>query len=85
MGDYTFNLAKSLIKEPGIGVGVLTSTLAKGAELIDGVEVFPVMERWSLVEMLKVVRLIKNWSPDIVHIQYPTQGYSNGWLPWLLP
>lgn len=85
VGDYSFNLANVLIAEPSVRVGVLTSTLAEGAKLIDGVEVFPVIKRWSLVEIQKVVKVIKNWAPDIVHIQYPTQGYGKGLLPWMLP
>ena len=85
VGDYSFNLASAIIAEPGVRVGVLTSTLAERAELIDGVEFFPVIKSWSLFEILKIVKNIKNWSPDIVHIQYPTQGYGNGFLPWILP
>lgn len=85
VGDYSFNLAKALIAKPNIHVGVLTSALGKGADQLDGVEVFPVIKRWCLVEILKVVKIIRRWSPDIVHIQYPTQGYGNGLLPWVLP
>ena len=85
VGDYSFNLANALINESGMCVGVLTSTLAECGGLIDGVEVFPIIKNWSLVEILKVTKIIKDWSPDIVHIQYPTQGYGNGILPWILP
>ncbi len=85
VGDYSLSLAKALIAEPGFQVGVLTSTLGEGADQSDGLEVFPVIKRWSLVEILKTVKIISNWSPDVVHIQYPTQGYGNGLLPWLLP
>jgi len=85
VGDYSLNLAKALIAEPGIHVGVLTSTLAEDMDQNDGIEVFPVIKRWSLIEILKTVKIIKNWAPDIVHIQYPTQGYGNGLLPWVLP
>ena len=85
VGDYSFNLAKALIAEPNIHVGVLTSALDKGADQLDRVEVFPIIKKWCLVEVLKVVKIIRIWSPDIVHIQYPTQGYGNGLLPWVLP
>jgi glycosyltransferase involved in cell wall biosynthesis len=85
VGDYSFNLASALIADPSVCVGVLTSTLAEGQDLIGGIEVFPVIKNWSLVEILKVVKIINNWSPDIVHIQYPTQGYGNASLPWVLP
>jgi len=43
------------------------------------------METWGLAEAWRVIRLIRRCSPDIIHIQYPTQGYKNGSLPWILP
>lgn len=85
VGDYSLRLANALVAESSVRVGVLTSTEAEGAEVNDGVEVFPVIKKWSLLETQKVVLLVKNWSPDIVHIQYPAQGYGRGFLPWLLP
>lgn len=85
VGDYSLNLAKALIAEPELHVGILTSTLAKDAEQIARIEVFPVIKKWSFLEILKIIKNIRNWSPDIVHIQYPTQGYGNSFLPWILP
>lgn len=85
VGDYSLNLAKALIAEPELHVGILTSTPARDAEQIARIDVFPVIKKWSFFEILKVIKNIRNWSPDIVHIQYPTQGYGNGFLPWILP
>ena len=85
VGDYSYNLAKALIADPKLYIGVLTSVQGGGAGKVEGIEVFPVIKRWNLVEALKVIKIIRNWSPDIVHIQYPTQGYGTGKLPWLLP
>lgn len=86
VGDYTYSLAEALAVDPAVHVGVLTSisggeTTGKAAEI----EIFPVTKNWSLSEALKVIKIILHWSPDIVHIQYPTQGYDNGLLPWVLP
>lgn len=85
VGDYSFKLAKALSAEPGMQVGVLTSTLANSDNQNNGVVIFPAIKKWSLFEVFQAVKIAKCWSPDIVHIQYPTQGYGNGWLPWILP
>lgn len=85
VGDYSQNLAESLAAAHEVKVGVLTSVSGTGKEKTDRVEIFPLIERWSLAEALKAIRIIRHWSPDIVHIQYPTQGYGNGYLPWVLP
>ena len=85
VGDYSYNLAKSLVTNPEIQVGVLTSICAGQVDKPTGVEIFPVMRKWGLLEAFKVKEVIRRWSPDIVHIQYPTQGYGKGLLPWLLP
>ncbi|MDA8430798.1 MAG: glycosyltransferase [Geobacteraceae bacterium] len=85
VGDYSNNLAKALAADPKIHIGVLTSASVGEMHKLDGIEVFPVITRWSLNEALKVIEVIRNWAPDIVHIQYPTQGYGNGLLPCLLP
>jgi glycosyltransferase involved in cell wall biosynthesis len=82
VGDYSFSLAKALAVEYGIHIGILTS--ANGC-ISDDIEVFPVVKNWYLTEAIKFIKIIKHWSPDIVHIQYPTQGYGNGFLPWILP
>jgi glycosyltransferase involved in cell wall biosynthesis len=83
VGDYSYGLAKALSAMPGVKVGVLTS--AYQFERGGNIEVFPVVNKWSLFEIHKIIRVILRWSPDIVHIQFPTQGYGNGWLPWVMP
>jgi glycosyltransferase involved in cell wall biosynthesis len=85
IGDYSFYLANALAADPEIEVAVLTSADAKVEGAAERVTRFSVMNRWSLAEARKIIEVIRNWSPDIVHIQYPTQGYRHGRLPWLLP
>jgi len=85
VGDYSYNLVKSLAANLEIQVGVLTTVSASQANQPAGVKVFPVMKTWGLSEAHKIKEVIKSWSPDIVHIQYPTQGYGGGLLPWFLP
>lgn len=86
VGDYSFNLAEALVVHQGIRVSILTSVGgAENPAKTDGINVFPVMKNWEIAEIFKVVKNIRNTSPDIVHIQYPTQGYKDGLLPWLIP
>jgi glycosyltransferase involved in cell wall biosynthesis len=86
VGDYSYSLVKAIAAIPGAHVAVLTSTCGgEGSGRSDGIEMFPVMETWALAEGQKVTKVIRCWSPDIVHIQYPTQGYGSALLPWLLP
>lgn len=34
---------------------------------------------------MQLISQLRNIRPDVVHIQYPTQGYRDGGLPWLMP
>lgn len=81
VGDYTSSLTNALAKK-NVRVGVLTNT---GSSVEGQCEVFPVVENWSIIEIGKIVRVITSWSPDIVHIQYPTQGYNKKIMPCILP
>lgn len=85
IGDYSQGLAYAFAIARKNKVGIVTSISGAGEGKTDGIEIFPVIEKWSLREVLKVIKIIRHWSPDIVHIQYPTQGYGNGYLPWVLP
>ena len=85
VGDYSYNLVRALATDARIHVGVLTSSTEREIANSDGVEVFPIMKGWGLANTLDIIKAIHHWSPDIVHIQYPTQGYGNGLLPWMLP
>jgi hypothetical protein len=84
IGDYTAQLAGALARRPKVTVAVLTSTGA--AESADhAFEVLPVARDWRLSEFPGIARAIGSWQPDIVHMQFPTQGYGRRKLPWLLP
>lgn len=85
IGDYSYSLAKALAVHPEIDVGILTSISGKKLEKSDRINVFSVVKYWGLSEAITIIKIIFHWSPDIVHIQYPTQGYNKGLLPWILP
>ncbi|VXD00808.1 conserved hypothetical protein [Sphingomonas sp. T1] len=85
VGDYTWKLATALT-EAGITVGVLTGEDAAAIEAPGDVTVFPVMPDWRLSSIGKANKVIRTWKPDVVHVQYPTQGYDPGAaLPSLIP
>ena len=85
VGDYSYRLVGELADDPHVKVAVLTSVAVAGIAELGGVEIFPVVKKWDLAEAPKVIKIIRAWKPDIVHIQYPTQGYGNGLLPGILP
>jgi glycosyltransferase involved in cell wall biosynthesis len=84
VGAYTQRLARALAELQDVKVTVLTDERASGVIERDGVEVLPVIKGWRITELIRVAKYVRRLSPDIVHIQYPTQGYS-GRIPTLLP
>ncbi len=86
VGDYTYKLAAALAERDNLCVSVLTSRAAAAdAPKGDSFEVLPVMQSWAIKDAPSAIRAIKQWAPDVVHLQYPTQGYGDGSLPSLLP
>lgn len=85
VGDYSYNLAIRLASKPNMSVGILTSKSASGVAPVHGVEVFSIMAGWARADFLKAAKLVLKWKPDVVHIQYPTQGYGHSILPHLFP
>lgn len=85
VGDYTHSLVKAIAAYGGIRVSILTSIGAPQHDVADEVQLFPVMRDWRMSELLKAVKILWISSSDIVHIQYPTQGYKGELLSWLLP
>jgi glycosyltransferase involved in cell wall biosynthesis len=84
VGDYTLSLAHALAAIPDAEVAILSS---RGAALDPAarIQIFPVMNAWRLREMNAFWRTMRAWRPDILHIQYPTQGYGRGFLPTFIP
>ncbi len=88
VGDYTEQLARTLVTDSKLQVAVLTSRAAGSVETHPEFDLFPIVGGWKWRELAAIFRAIHAWVPDLVHIQYPTQGYFGEplpWLPWLLP
>ena len=82
VGDYAATLANALQELGNVTVGVLVgeSNVCKpvGVEIIQG-------PGWRLRYAFAVLRTIIAWRPDVVHLQFPTQGYGGRLLPLVLP
>ena len=86
VGDYTMRLAKALAVRPDVSaVTVLTSSAAGTLREEEGVQLLPVIQSWGIGGLCAVIRALRRASSDVVHIQYPTQGYGRHFLPALLP
>jgi glycosyltransferase involved in cell wall biosynthesis len=85
IGDYTANLANALNRRGDTCIAVLTDTAADPIPPGFDFEVFPITDGWRMADVNRIVKMVRGWSPDLIHIQYPTQGYEQSYLPWLLP
>lgn len=85
VGDYCYFLANALAKNQSNVIGVLTSVLDINAVAPSRVNFYPVMKNWNLRSIFQYIKILLDFKPSIVHIQYPTQGYKRGNLPWFLP
>jgi glycosyltransferase involved in cell wall biosynthesis len=85
VGDYTGRLAKALGRRQDTSVAVLTDAAAKPVPSDFDFEVFPVVEGWRMRNLIRIAKVVQRWHPDLIHFQYPTQGYGRSYLPWLLP
>ncbi|MBI4204626.1 MAG: glycosyltransferase [Betaproteobacteria bacterium] len=84
VGAYTAALAKALARIEGLNVGVLTSEEANPHPEC-GVEVLTLKCDWGWRDLPRLLRAVRDWLPDLVHVQYPTQAYGNKSAPWILP
>ena len=76
VGAYTQRLAMALAEIEGVKVTIITDERASESQDSEGIDVLPVVSGWRIAEFLLVSKLIKRLNPDVVHIQYPAQGYS---------
>jgi len=84
VGDYTKSLAMALRGEENLAVAVLTDGSSSTLDRT-GIEVYPIARGWCPHDAKTIYDMSRKWKPDIVHIQYPTQGYGGNKLPWVLP
>lgn len=84
VGAYTQKLASALADKADCEVVVLTSGDAGIKADESKVELHAEVQDWKFRHLLRLLRCVKELSPDVAHFQYPTQGY-NGRSALLLP
>lgn len=83
VGDYTAALVRSL-RAAGATAGVLTGRGPAGPDAAEDPDVLRDVPSWRRRSLPAALRVVRRWRPDVVHVQYPTQGYD-GVLPRVLP
>lgn len=81
VGDSMVMLSQH-IQNLGINTNILTSCQA---DAVPDVDTFRYMDSWSIWNLKKFLRKVREIKPDIVHIQYPSLGYGIGLLPYFIP
>jgi glycosyltransferase involved in cell wall biosynthesis len=76
VGDYAERLASALSRDADVKVSVLTSEFDAPATRADGVEVIRAMRAWHRKALEHFHAAMRRLKPDVVHIQFPTQGYD---------
>jgi glycosyltransferase involved in cell wall biosynthesis len=85
VGDYTAHLANALTRQVNTTVAVLTDVSASPKPPNFEFEVFPISDGWRMSDIGRIALAVWRWKPDLMHIQYPTQGYGQRYFPWFLP
>ncbi|MGH7702670.1 MAG: glycosyltransferase [Gemmatimonadales bacterium] len=84
VGSYSESLARALARRPDVEVAVLADRRAAEREPDEPYKTYAVIETWRGEDFKRVEELVRDFKPDIIHIQYPTLAYTRD-LPWLLP
>lgn len=82
VGDYTYIVASQLAAMPELEIGVLTSA---GTNDCHGIQVYKNGGSWRWRDLSHILAAVRQFSPDIIHIQYPTAGYGRHKMPVFLP
>jgi glycosyltransferase involved in cell wall biosynthesis len=77
VGDYVGRLAPALSTHCGAQVSVLTSSSVGPTTSTREVGVLAALQTWSRSAVGYFDDTIRKTTPDIVHIQFPTQGYDS--------
>lgn len=85
VGDYTAQLARALAHTVDTSVAVLVDNAASQTDIAaPSLEILPVAHGWTFSDLPAILQIVRRWHPDIVHIQYPGQGYRSN-MPYLMP
>lgn len=92
VGDYSASLARALSRSGQAEVHVLTSASvattdsdSDSSDAATAVTVHAAIRSWSWNAAQTALQLARKIKPDVVHMQFPTQGYGRSRMPWALP
>jgi glycosyltransferase involved in cell wall biosynthesis len=74
VGDCTHEIARGLVAL-GAQVQVLTSTQAVSGQR-SAVSVLPIVKTWDWTNLRVIARVLRDFAPDIAHIQYQTGAFG---------
>ena len=77
VGDYTAQLVRALSTSGDFEASVLTSLSPATEQSGPGPLILRTMSTWRAQAVGEVEALIRRLKPDIVHMQFPTQGYED--------
>lgn len=83
VGDYTYNIAKQFA-EHNHEVYIVCKKNAEINTKIEGIAVFPIVEKWNFNCHKPIVKLIKEKGIEIVSLQYVPHGFQTKGLPFPL-
>ena len=75
VGDHAARLARELSVREGVEVAVLTSAWIDAPERQGAAKIFPVVRDNTFASLRDALHKMREWQPDVVHFEYPTQGY----------
>jgi glycosyltransferase involved in cell wall biosynthesis len=85
VGDYTAKLAQALAQNADTSVAVLADVTASETDVTSPrLQLFPIAHGWTFSDLPAILRTARQWRPEIIHIQYPGQGYKSN-MPYLMP
>lgn len=84
VGDYTARLSRALRDRGDVELEVL-STLLPVPIRDDPPWVRRIMPNWRVYALPRLIAAAREFRPDLVHVQYPAQGYRSVSGPVLIP
>lgn len=81
VGDYTYNIAQQFIKH-GHKVYIICSKNPQINININGITIFPIINKWNFNCYKPIVRLIKEKEINIVSLQYVPHGFHPKGVPF---
>lgn len=85
VGDYTASLANALARQQNDVVVVTTALNGALPANQDRVRVHHEIPSWGPACLGRLAGVLRRERADIVHLQYPTQGFLGKITPWFLP